>query len=288
MSSDTDKLMRFRVVTRHKRYMISSCFNRVELMNFRKRETINPLTLPPQVNTIDQFFRHVRLGRTQILSWILGLFIGYYECLDIFVLTATLPHLKTQWIISETYENITNLSIFVLFAAFSIIAPLLSCFVGKKKILIIQSMLMFIASIISTCVSNKWVFLGTKMVGGAVRAGLWSCGISYTCNLASTKHKALSVTMLSVCGVLSVAMATMLALLLIDHMSWRWFVLITSIPQIFGLLTVLLLLPPSPNEALNKQHVDKLHILFKRLAETDGHDTSRCKVSIQMKSKQRL
>lgn len=182
-----------------------------------------------------------------------GLLFGY----DISVISGTLPFLKSQFHLSEALKGhvVSSTYIGCIFGAF--IAGQLSDKYGRKKILLLASLLFFSSAIgcsMSDSIANLIIF---RLIGGfgvgmaAVVSPMFIAEISP----AKIRGRFVAVNQLAIVIGISAAYFVNYFLLEIGDQSWRWMFAAMSVP---GLLffVCLFFVPESPRWLMKRQKED--------------------------------
>ena len=232
-----------------------------------------------EINNLAQFLELIGVGKAQYLPWLAGFFIGHADYTELLLISILIPYLRCHWDLSEQFEAAISFCVFGSYAVFSGIIARYSDLYGRRKLLIFNSVIILMTSVLAAAIDSKWAFSATRIVTGAFVGANKSVYAAYCVELCNKKYRLLG-PIISNAGSVSVIISINLqGLLLLNVVGWQWFILIVSTPLLLKIL-ILTFCVDSPRYLLVSGRKDVLYSTLQHMAESNKTDLSTYQINI--------
>ncbi|KMY97187.1 uncharacterized protein Dsimw501_GD13704, isoform D [Drosophila simulans] len=184
--------------------------------------------------------------------------------------------------------------------AASFAAQMVSCFLwgeladvyGRRRIIMISSIVANIVSILSACVPEFWGFLFLRSVGGFFIAASVVCLMTYLSEFTKISLRPRVLTIMSFSLGLSMiyvpCLAGFLLPLRMEPSSWRILLLCNQVPGIIGII-ILIFLPESPKYYLSINNQEKAMQVMERICRMNkGKEVTLNSLGVESLTQPRL
>ena len=214
-----------------------------------------------RIATLCQFHEHMGVGQVQYLIWALSVVLSYAGNAELLTLSLVMPYIRCQWKFSAAFEGIICIVLFLSYSVISDVAWWLLRNIMRKKLLMISSIAIIISITITSVSNNVWVFVVTRAVIGC------SVGLSmttlrrYTEEFTPRAKLPLVTVLLETGGLAAAFLITIQALILLNTIGWRLYLMIHTVPH-FVALAILLYTPESLEFLLERGETEKLNTML--------------------------
>eukprot|EP00116_Pleurobrachia_bachei_P003773 sb/3464035/ len=188
---------------------------------------------------------HTGFGLAQILCYCLVGMIPLSGTFQLTVISVLIPVLRCDWSLNPHFEAAITVSVFGSCALTALLLSKLSDQYGRRRVVMVATVVMMLGVVLGVTAPNKWVFLAGRVVVGACVGVNSSIVICYATEYASSRWRTIGVTVLISAMFLSVFLVNLLAWFALNNIGWRWFLVLVSTPLI-PLLILVSFLPESP------------------------------------------
>ncbi len=195
-----------------------------------------------------------------------GLLFGF----DISVISGTIPFLQDYFGLSETMKGwvVSSALIGCIFGASY--AGRLGDFFGRKKVLMVVSILFGISALGSGWANSISAFVFYRILGGLAVGGASVLAPMYIAEVSPAEYRGRMVSLNQLTIVLGISMAyfSNYFLLALGENAWRWMFAAEAVPSIFFFFA-LFIVPESPRWLVAKNQSERAHSVLNRVGGTE-------------------
>lgn len=198
-----------------------------------------------------------------------GLLFGF----DISVISGTIPFLQEFFELNETMKGWVVSSALIGCILGASYSGRLGDKFGRKKVLMVVSILFGISAIGSGLANSIPIFISYRIIGGIAVGGASVLAPMYIAEVspAHLRGRMVSLNQLTIVIGISMAYFSNYFLLAIGENAWRWMFAAEVVPSLFFFFA-LFIVPESPRWLVARNDETKAHQVLKRVAGTDFAD----------------
>eukprot|EP00116_Pleurobrachia_bachei_P002396 sb/3462658/ len=175
---------------------------------------------------------HKCVGPAQYLYWTCLSVITYFDFSEMVVIATIVPILRCEWQLDIVWETMINVSSFFFSAIAGAILGKLPDIYGRRFILLIFLVSLFITTCASALAQTKLQFLITRCLVGVCMGVTFPTAITFSTEIVRSKNREIGPSCITAVCNLSVFGCAVLAWLLLNKIGWRWFIVLNAIPLI--------------------------------------------------------
>jgi SP family sugar porter-like MFS transporter len=208
-----------------------------------------------------------------------GLLFGF----DISVISGTIPFLQDYFGLSEAMKGWVVSSALIGCILGASYSGRLGDYFGRKKVLLVVSVLFGISAIGSGLANSISTFVFYRVLGGLAVGGASVLAPMYIAEVSPAEYRGRMVSINQLTIVLGISMAyfSNYFLLAIGENAWRWMFAAEAVPSLFFFLA-LFIVPESPRWLVARNDETKAHFVLQKVAGTDfaNFELSEIKASL--------
>lgn len=213
-----------------------------------------------------------------------GLLFGF----DISVISGTIPFLQEVFNLNEAMKGWVVSSALIGCILGASYAGRLGDIFGRKKVLLVTSILFAVSAIGSGMANSVSTFVLYRILGGLAVGGASVLAPMYIAEVspANVRGRMVSLNQLTIVIGISMAYYSNYFLLGIGENAWRWMFAAEAIPSLFFFFA-LFIVPESPRWLVARNEETKAHFVLEKVAGTDfaNFELGEIKVSLAGKEK---
>ncbi|CAG0884113.1 unnamed protein product [Cyprideis torosa] len=225
---------------------------------------------PPQkMNyTLEEAVNHIGFGTLQVKLTIIAGLSWVADATEIMILSILAPALQCVWHISHIQQALLTTTVFVGMGISSIFWGTLSDMYGRKRALILSSVILCHYGVLSSLAPTYVWFLVLRAIVG-VAIGCIPQAVTLYSEFLPTRHRAQNLTMLQSFWSIGAVFEVILAMFIMPVLGWRWLLALSVMPCVcFTLLCAFI--PESPRYYLASGQLEQAHEILKRLSRENG------------------
>ncbi len=208
-----------------------------------------------------------------------GLLFGF----DISVISGTIPFIQEVFELNESMKGFVVSSALIGCIIGASYSGRLGDKFGRKKVLLVVSVLFGISAIGSGLANSIPTFITYRILGGVAVGGASVLAPMYIAEVspAHLRGRMVSLNQLTIVIGISMAYFSNYFLLAIGENAWRWMFAAEAVPSLFFFFA-LFIVPESPRWLVARNNENKAHEVLKRVAGTDfaNFELSEIKASL--------
>ena len=232
------------------------------------------------VYTLNELYTKIGSGKAQRIYWSILTLAVFMDEIEQTLLGLIMPFLKCEWHLSLTFEASFVIVFLVFYGIGGIIWGKLSNKFGRKRILFALLAFLLISAIGSATSHNEWIFLLFKAATGFAMGRNFAVALSFASELAESKKRAVSATLILFGNKISILLTVVLAYILLVIVGWRVFVLVISSPLVAAIVLIYFL-PESPRFFVVSGRSEEAKKVLLKMAKLNNKEEVEDKFELQ-------
>ena len=225
------------------------------------------LTEETNTKSLEDVYSIIGVGKVQYMYWIILAVMCYFDSAELVVISTIVPILRCEWELDVLWETLINVSGYFFSAVGGGVFAKLPDIYGRKKMITISLVLLFLSSSGSAMVQTKSQFLALRCVSGLCMGITFPTCITFSSEIVKSSHREMGPMFIVLFTNLSVFLSAVLAYLILNPLGWRWFIFLNALPLVICVILLLCLLPESPRYLMVSGKRDQATEAVQRMAK---------------------
>ena len=219
--------------------------------------------------SLEEVYSIVGVGRAQHVFWAVLAVTSFFDTAEMVVISTIVPILRCEWELDIWWETMINVSGYFFSALGGAVFAKLPDIYGRKRVLWITLILLFLATSASAIAQTKTQYLIMRIAVGLCMGLPFSICITFSSEVVKSSHREIGPTLILLLGNLSAFLSAVFAYLGLKRLGWRWFVFLNALPLLVCVI-LLLSLPESPRYLVVSNKKKEANEAIQRMARLNG------------------